>query len=302
MIEVCHTLPVRPGLTPEQLDTRRRTLGSSEIAAVAGVSPYQSCHQVWLAKVMGQDFEGNEATRLGNLLEPTILAIYADRYSKTIRRGQYTVGRESWMSCTPDGVIDGEPGDPLVEAKLVGLRSIWMWGQGNTDESESDAVPVHYLCQAYWQLEITGAPFVDVAALLGTEFRTYRIRQNAAVQSQLVARGRDFWQRYVVTQTPPPVDGSDGAKEMLKALYPRSGGETVEADERLRAMVDELRVARAEEAKAKEARALRENRIKELLGDARGAFGPGWRIRYATTKAGTRPFVLDDQEEKGRAA
>jgi putative phage-type endonuclease len=286
---------VRAGLSPAELERRRATLGSSEIAAVAGVNPYATEHDVWASKCLGVDFEGNEATHLGNLLEPTIFGIYADRYGKKLVRGEYTLGPEPWMSCTPDARIVGEDG--LVEAKLVGLRSLYQWGPGNTDAEESDAVPMHYLCQAIWQMAVTGAAFVDVSALLGTEFRTYRIRRNLDLERQLIERGRAFWNDHVVPRIPPPVDGSDGASQMLRKLYPRDGADPLEADAHLEELARQLVEARDAESSAKEAKRLRENQIKSVLKDARGAFGNGWRIRYAETRAGTRPFVFEIEKE-----
>lgn len=295
-------LPVRAGLTDEEKARRRATLGSSEVAAVVGVNPYASIHQVWLSKVHGVDFEGNEATVLGNLLEPSIFAIYSDRYGRTLRKGEYTVGPEPWISATPDAYIDEPTREGLVEAKLVGLRSLWMWGPGNTDEEESDAVPLHYLCQAHWQMHVTREPFVDLSALLGTEFRTYRIRRNEEVEGQLVEKCRDFWFRHVVTKQEPPVDGSEGAREMLKHLYPKDGAEPVEADAQLEELARSLAEARAAFDEAEKKKRLHENEIKAVLKDARGAHGDGWRIRYATTKAGKRPFCFEHEKEEGRSA
>jgi putative phage-type endonuclease len=289
-------LSVRGGLSDEEKARRRATLGSSEIAAVVGVNPWQSVHQVWLSKVHCVDFEGNEATALGNILEPTILSIYSERYGRPLVRGVYTTGREPWMSCTPDAVL--ADGSALVEAKLVGLRSLWMWGSGNIDEQESDAVPMHYLCQCQWQCAVMQKPFVDVAALMGTEFRTYRIRSDPKVQSQLISRGRDFWDRYVVTRHEPPVDASDGAREMLAKIYPRSDAEPVPANPKLDELTSALALARESLKRAAAEKQLRENQIKAELRDARGAFGEGWRIRYATTRAGTRPFVFETDKER----
>lgn len=293
-------MPVRVGLTTEEKARRRLTLGSSEIASVCGINPYATSHSVWSAKCLGTETEENEAMRLGNLLEPTIFSIYSDRYSVELTKGAYLLGPEPWMSCTPDAyrVAGG-----LVEAKLVGLRSIFQWGPGNTDERESDAVPLHYMCQAQWQMVCTGEPFCDVAALLGTEFRTYRIRSNVDVQHKLVNRGRAFWEHYVLTKTPPPVDGSEDCRELLKTLYPRSGAEPVQADERLEQLAAALRQAREAVDQATEAKRLQENLFKAELKDARGAFGDGWRVRYAEQRDGKRPFVFENQEDKsGKAA
>lgn len=293
-------LAPRTAMSAEERDRRRQTLGSSEIASVCGVNPYASIHSVWLSKCRGVDFEGNEATALGHLLEPTILDIYADRYGHSLTRGSYRQHpTEPWAACTPDAYVDGDDG--LVEAKLVGIRSFWQWGYGNTDEQESDAIPLHYLCQAQWQLLVTGKPWCDVAALLGSEFRTYRIRANAVVQAQLLARGRDFWTRHVARDIAPPVDGSEGARAMLRHLYPRSGAESIAANEEMEALVEKLANARESLERLEEEKQLRENEIKAILKDARGAYGNGWRIRYAENKAGKRPFVFE-AERKGKAA
>jgi putative phage-type endonuclease len=298
LVSLRPALPVRAGLTEAELAQRRTTLGASEIAAVAGVNPYATMHNVWLAKCRGVEVESNEAMELGTLLEPVILAIYANRYGLTLARGQYTLGPEPWMSATPDARrSDGG----LCEAKLVGLRSIYQWGAGNTDDQESDEVPLHYLAQAQWQLACTSEPFVDISALLGTEFRSYRIRPNERVQQGLRDRGREFWERYVLTGTPPPVDASEGARAMLKALYPRSAAEPIAATPELEALAEDLRAAREALAAAEAEKRLRENQIKSLLGEASGVFGPGFRIRYATTKAGTRPFVYEGRDERKSA-
>jgi putative phage-type endonuclease len=290
------------------LERRRMTLGSSDIAAVCGLNPWSSIHDVWLSKVHGRDSGDNERTTLGHILEPTILALYCDRYDATMVKGVYELGPEPWMAATPDGRIVTLRGEhvagvlPICEAKLVGLRSLFMWGPGNTDEEESDAVPIHYLCQALWQIACTGAPFVDVSALLGTEFRTYRIHANPELQDKIIRRGRDFWHNHILTRVPPPVDGSEGASTMLKLLYPKSGPARISSDPELDALVVSLRAARKAFDDATDERSLCENRIKALLKDASGAFGEGWNIRYGTQKDGKRPFVFTEPKKAGKAA
>lgn len=305
------SVPVRRGLSDEDKARRRHTLGSSEVAAVLGVNPWASAHSVWLSKVHGDEFDGNERTELGQMLEPTIMGIYAERYSRKIVKGAYTLGPEPWMSATPDGLVvnpDGVDLDdleaaPLCEAKLVGLRSIFMWGPGNSDEQESDEVPQHYLCQGLWQLACRPrAPFVDVSALLGTEFRSYRIRRNERVIAQITAICRDWWHRYVVTKTAPPVDGSEGARSMLKKLYPQSNEQRVPADEALERIAAELHAARAAVDAADAAKALAENQMREALKDCGGAYGDGWSVSYKTSKDGKRPLKFDDKKLKEKAA
>lgn len=305
------SVPVPHALSAENLERRVHTLGSSEVAAVLGLNPYATAHQVWLAKCMGETFDGNERTELGQLLEPTIMGLYCGRYSKKIKRGDYTVGPEPWMSCTPDGLIVNDNGieicedeAPLCEAKLVGLRTLYQWGPGNTDEQESDAIPVHYLVQALWQLGCRPrAPYVDVSALLGTEFRSYRIWRDDRTIQNMIDRAGEWWRAYVVTKTPPPVDGSDGAAQMLKRLFPTGAGERLKADEKLEALAADVVAARKALENAETAERLAVNRMKEAVGSAAGAYGDGWNLRFKTQSDGKRPFVLKAATEKnGKAA
>jgi putative phage-type endonuclease len=285
-----------PPFTEEEIVERRGTLGASEIAAVVGINPYATAHNVWLEKMGLGQFDGNEATELGNALEDAILSVYTTRYGRPIRKGNRIVGQEPWISATPDAhIVTGG----LVEAKLVGFRTVWQWGPGNTDDVESDEAPLHYIAQAQWQMMVTREPFADIAALMGTEFRTYRIRPNMEVQARLLDQGRAFWQRYVLTKTPPPVDGSEGAREMLAKLYPRSGGDRIRATPELESLAELLKEARERLSVATYDKKDLENQMRAILGKAPGAYSTRWRVRYSTTKTGSRPFVFEhDLEEK----
>src|SRR5690606_34608879 len=85
--------------------------------------------------------------------------------------------------------------------------------------------------------------------------------------AQLIELEREFWQ-HVVDGTPPPVDGSDDARELLDRLYPDADPESVavlppDAEELIRAYHE----AKAAEKAAAERRQEAENRLKALLGD-----------------------------------
>lgn len=291
-----------PPLTEHDLRKRAKSLGASEIAAVMGISEYASPHTIWARKVgLLPEFSGNEATEIGNALEPVIASMYCQRYGRTVTKGGYTVSAtEPWMSATPDFHIVG---GGLLECKVVGFRMIYRWGQGNNDAIDSDAVDVSYLMQAVWQLIVTGEPFNHVSALMGTELRQYTVRGNERLADAMVNKGRRFWHDHVLANVPPPVDGSDGATEMLKAMYPKAGAPAVRADVEIEDMVSMLVKARAGAKDADRAQTMIENQIKERIKDAGGAWGDGWRINWTETKAGTRPFKLvHDGEKKAKAA
>jgi putative phage-type endonuclease len=282
-------------LTPEQVEQRRHTLGASEIAAVIGVNPHMSMHQVWMSKMGLDTFEGNDATEAGTDFEPVILQRYARHHHVEIRPGSYMVGPESWMSCTPDAHVVG---GGMIEAKLVGFEAAWEWG------SEHDGAPWRYLVQGQWQLLVTGEPWVDLAAQMGTRAPRYiRIHPDPALQAELVERAREFWVSYVVTGEPPPVDGTDGARAMLAKVYPaHRPGRLVKADGEAEALAAQLLgVREVYDATVHEERRL-ENRLKELMKDAEVLLGGEWKCTWKAQKDGKRPFKFKHASEKKVAA
>lgn len=282
-------------LTAQEVEIRRHYLGASEIAAVIGVNPHMSMHQVWLSKMGLADFEGNAATEAGSDFEPVILQRYARHHGVEIRIGKHTVGPEPWMSCTPDAHVVG---GGMVEAKLVGFEAAWEWG------SESDGAPWRYLVQGQWQLMVTGEPFVDLAAQMGTRAPRYiRVWPDVGLQRELLERGREFWSSFVVPQTPPPVDGTEGARLMLAKLYPTHRADRfVRADGEAEALAAQLLgIREVYDATVHEERRL-ENRLKEIMGDAETLLGSAWKCVWKASKTGTRRFLFKHQAEKKVAA
>lgn len=276
--------------TKEQRELRRATLGASEVAAVVGLHQYSNAHKVWLSKVMGVDFEGNEATALGQLLEEPIFNYFAD--TKTvppIHNRKTFIGEEPWMSATPDGLyIDGIG---LVEVKVVGPRSFGQWGPEGTDK-----IPMHYMCQVQWQMLVMKALYTDVVMSSGSLMQTYRVDRNEDAQALLLARCREFWFDHVVTGQLPMIDGSDSCAEALQHLYPVHQKEVLMAS-----MEDEERAASYFEQKESLEKAkvsLEEtvNSIKSAIGSNHGIDGCGWSVRWTKDVRGNRRFRMVKKE------
>jgi len=275
--------------TESQLAQRRLTLGASDVAAAIGVSPYATPHNVWSSKMGLADFAGNDATEAGNDFEAIILARTARHNEIALLPSRHVIGPEPWMSATPDAFVRG---GGIVETKMVGFESAWQWG------SESDGIPMHYLVQVQWQLLVTGEPFCIVGAQLGTRHTYYRIEPDTELQAMMVERARAFWFGHVVTKKHPAIDGSEGAREMLALLYPRSGPAPIAADSKLDTLAEKLAKARLAVDAAETAKRRAENEMKEAVGDASGAYGATWKLSWKTTKTGTRTFRFEDMTKK----
>ena len=179
---------------------RRNAIGASEVAAVLGLDKYVSAYDVWELKVGLRDEEPeNERMYFGTLLEPVIAEEYARRTGAVlIDPGRYTIQRNPdypWLACTLDRIIvDPLRGNAVLECKSVGFFS-------------GKAFPsLPHQCQVQAQLAVTGYGWGVLAALIGgQEFRHQEfVRDEEFIAKVLLPRTREFWERFVMTQTPPP--------------------------------------------------------------------------------------------------
>lgn len=187
---------------------RRRGIGGSDIAAIMGLSPYNTRLDVWREKRgLAEPFEGNAATDWGKILEPVI----ADKYAATTGRIIVEWGSQIQhedpdlyfmlanidravvnLDMTP--VVSWKPGhglttDRILEVKTAGFHSAHMWGEPGTDQ-----IPDQYLLQCQWYLEVTGTYICDVAVLIGgQDFRIYTVERNEDLIREMIAAAIDFW-------------------------------------------------------------------------------------------------------------
>jgi putative phage-type endonuclease len=261
-------------LTPEQLELRKNGIGASEIAAVAGVSPWDSPIDIYLRKVGEAVVEENEAMQLGHDLEPIICrrALLKLR-ARGVEVGDAIYGdtcvhpSEPWAMATPDYWVVAKPNNrALLECKSVGYRMIHHWDDAYEDDR---GVPDYYLAQVQWQMLVCDADVTYVAALLGgRDLRVFDVRRDREVGDALLETGRRFWFDHVVARRPPPVDGSWGAERYLRSRFPTAKSVTLNAEGELLEAAEEMYEARKAMAAAKRRDDLASQRLRELMGEA----------------------------------
>lgn len=295
------------------LAQRRNGIGASDIAAVLGISPWKTPLQLYMDK-RGELPPQEDAPQLrrGRMLEPLVLDFYADETGHQVTRQQEcVVGAEPWMLATLDGfdAIDNAP----VEAKTVNAFSAQEFGEHGSDE-----VPLHYSAQVHWQMMLTDASTGYLAALIGSDdFRIFTIQRDRDLESMLIARAAEFWQRVQAGNPPEPYSEVD-----VKLLYPRDTGSSIEATPEIADAVAELAAlkAQAKDIEAKEG--LAGMKIKTFMGEnatligldgkplatwktAKGSQKTDWKAiaealaappeiiaAHTTTSAGSRRFLI----------
>lgn len=284
------------GLTAEQLALRTKGIGSSDVASIVGLNPWRSAHDVWLIKRGLVTEEGNVKTRMGTRVEACVLEEYvAETGAELAQFGTVGHPEAEWMLATPDAFVSGSK--RLVEVKCVGWRSAFHWGD------DEDAIPDYYRPQVEWQMLVTGAEECHVAAWIGgSDFRIYTVKRNPSLAAALVNACRSFWFDNVVGNTPPAVDGSDGARRMLASLYPRNTKPLLSASAEHDRLADCLARARIAYDEAELAKKAAENAVIEAIGEADGIQSDGWKATYRATKTGTRRFVFTSLNKGKKAA
>lgn len=284
-------------LTEAQHIIRARGVGSSEIAAIAGVNPWKTAHDVYLEK---RGLVERQPTtlrqRIGQIAEHLIADLYVEETGANIEskaqadaRGTLTHPAHPWIVATPDRLVLDAP--RVVEIKWVGWRLAGAWG------ADEDGIPDYVRTQAEWLMATTGCDECDVPAILGgEEFRIYRVRRNVALFERLRAIGERFWFEHVLPGAPPPVDGSENATAMLRALYRRGDGEWLKAPPEAREWVDrKLAADKAAESAETDAR-LAANKLREMVGDAEGMLGDGFKVSWKANKRGVRTLLVKVKE------
>lgn len=269
----------------EQQEVRRHGIGGSDIAAIVGLNPYRTAHDVWLEKVgITEPPEiPSEAAYWGQQLEDILCGEYARRENVCLHRPPTLFGivinaTEQWRMGSPDRLV-GDDFKVGMDAKMAGLRQAGRWGEEGTD-----VVPEEYLLQAQWYLSLLDAERWDLAVLLGQQFKIYRINPQKTLQQALRDEGARFWFDHVLPKIPPKVDHSEGARRMLEKIYPMNQDEIrPAADEELALAASYRQQMRAlQDGEVKLAR-LR-NLLCDRIGLAEGIVGPDFKFTWKRTK------------------
>jgi len=281
-------------LTDAQLLFRKSGIGASEVAAVAGISPYQSPFDIWCVKKGLVNRKPTLPMRFGTFNEPFVLELYAEKTGYTVIpaatywpnsvNGTLRHATVPSALCTPDGVVLRDSGDreKLVQCKTASIRVEHHWGEDGTD-----AVPDYYRAQIEQEMAVAGFERCDVAVLIGNEdFRTYPIERDPRVGDALLEIGARFWRDYIVANVAPPITASRDTGEYLRETHPADRLPLRVWTEEALALSELLASAKRIRKQAEQEEALLINQIKALIGDTAG-FGEG-DARRVTWKLDSR--------------
>lgn len=292
-------------LSPEWYEVRRSGVAASEVAAILGLSPYQSRFDLWWEKRTGEQSEAeNRAMRRGRRYEALILEDFADEHPEFYVNGSVTVQNieRPWQLATPDGlayeragqhlrdcgcggdctypILDrGEP-IAVVEAK-TGQRN--QWGDPGTDD-----IPVEYRCQVLWQMDTLGLSVAYLPVRFGDQYEEYVVEYHEADVLTLRQAAEEFLADVREDRT-PDVDSHGSTLRRLKHLHHElTDTEAVIPETVWRQYAAARRLKKAAEDRMR----LAENRVRAIAGPAAririGDDGPTFSHTVTDIKARTQ--------------
>lgn len=260
-------------------------MSASKIAAVVGLSPYQSRYSMWMrmAGLVPQEAQSDEMAR-GHYLEPGLAAWFADQHPEwtVSTTGTFVHPVESWMSAAPDRLITHSSGHTeLLQCKTA--ADFEEWGAAHTDE-----VPPGYHRQVTWEMLVTGLRRCYFAVILPyLEFREFVVDYDAAVAEELQVAAREFLDSIAAGRR-PELDSHKATYEAVKLLHPLIRPDQVEVPPHVGEMYVEALAAFAEaEAQKRFASAM----LANYMGEAQTAFHQGRPIARRQAKKGGTPYV-----------
>lgn len=287
------------------LEWRKHGIGGSEVAAIVGLSPWESPYSLWCKKAgLLPESDASEAMEFGARAEPMMADYFEDR------TGLYVAGEqtwcthpdEPWMRCTVDGfVFEGAEsvGSMVGGHFLDNALGVAEWKTTSAAPAEWEAeIPAYYQAQAQWSMAVTNMPTVWFGVLhlaFGRpQFRVYQLDRDEADIALLTAAARTFWHDHVLTGIPPATDGSDATTAALNAAWEPTD-ETVEADKYVLFLIDNARALKEEIKDLETSLGEFENELRDRLREAtvltHGVDAKGKPKVLATWKPQTRTSI-----------
>lgn len=282
-----------------------RGIGSSDIAALCGLSRFKTPIDVYRRVFEGDDQQSSHHIERGRFLEHGIVQWYAHRTGREVLHTDVRAprGGASTYTAQLDAIADDAGSLVVVEVKSPGRWTERQWGDG-------DDVPLEYVAQVTWQMVCSGIRAADLVALVDGDIRVYRIDYDEAFAEHLRSVADRFWETHIVTDTPPAADGSGSYDGYLSERYPRDDGAIcqVPGGDSLWDDCADLKRLRAERAELDERIAQLEQQIKSSMGPVSGLDIEGlgritWRERAGSIQwkaAAEAAGVTKEQAEQYR--
>jgi predicted phage-related endonuclease len=235
-------------------------ISGTDIGAVMGKCPWRGALSVYLKKkgLVDPDYSDSKQDRLywGTKHEATVRESFLARHSEFVKceTDVYVdkmIGDNVLAVGHPDGILITETGAEVgLEVKVASGFTRKNW-----PDSESGAIPIHYLMQCLWYMYITGIAKWNLVVLIDNfDYREYIIYadgdnghgSNLELIEKMIDGAIDFWENNVMLHCPPLAVACDDAKvetsvDLVDYQNDGKGDEVMVLSEKLRVLSDTSR-------------------------------------------------------------
>jgi putative phage-type endonuclease len=252
-------------------------VGGSDIAAITGLSAWESAITKW-AKKTGQipdEVTPNMSMKLGTKLEAPILDLFADEHPELeiYETGTWANKENPWARSNPDGLYkttDGEWG--IVEVKFS--RDYW------------SGVPQAYRAQVLWYMRVFGIKQAKLVALAGSSYMEFDIEWDEFEAETLWDAAVRFRQACLDMKM-PYWDGSNSTLETVRALSPGIADSEVDLDDLGMHYINSVTDFEKANAKMTELKA----RVIQAMDGAKRGLIYGEHLLSLRSRAGGAPYL-----------
>lgn len=283
------TTIIRPKDRAEWLEHRKHGIGSSEVATILGLNPWETPYQLWRRK-KGLDAPKDEtfAMKAGHYLEDAVSQFWAD-----------ATGREVIKSSAGDWLIVNSERDFL---RASPDRTYWIPGLPKSNENkgvleckttqmsiDADDLPKHWFCQVQYQLGVSELTQGSLAWLCsGREFGYKDIAFVEDFYGWMTEEIERFWVDNILGGIEP---AATSVVDVVTKYARHTEGKIIEVSDELLTVYTRLKEVRAEIAKAEKEKEELEAKIKIGFGDAEAISYNGQTL--ATWKASKESAKFD---------
>lgn len=285
---------IRPKDRTEWLKYRESGIGSSEVATIVGLNPWETPYQLWRRKVgLDAPKQENFAMKAGHYLEDAVAQFWHDETGQDIIKssaGDWLIVNDErpYMRVSPDRTYwladmpHNNANKGILECKTTQMSI------------DADDIPKHWFCQVQYQLGVAELEQGSLAWLCsGREFGYKNLALVSDFFAWLVEEVEKFWLDNIQGKQEPT---AANVQDILLKYNRHTDGKIVEVNDDIFAAYQDLKAVKDELSTIEEKKAALEEKIKLGFGDAEAISYGGqtlatWKAPKPSNKFDAKAFT-----------
>jgi putative phage-type endonuclease len=290
---------IKPKDRSEWLEHRKFGIGSSEVASILGLNPYETPYQLWRRK-KGLDTQKEEtfAMKAGHYLEDAVTLFWADETGREVIKSSagdwlYVNKKRDYLRVSPDrtfwipGMQKNNQNKGILECKTTQMTI------------DADDLPKHWFCQVQYQLGVSEFEQGSLAWLsAGREFGYKDIAFVPDFYGWMIEEVDKFWIDNIIGNKEPD---ATSVADIITKFARHTDGKIIEVDENILQAYTQLKDVRAEISALEKRKDELEESIKLGFGDAEAISYAGqtlatWKAAKDSEKFDSKKFCKENPD------